>query len=183
MIKMGDHSRRLFSTWVALFLSMGSVACAYATVIIATTLAQPSFMYVGQSVPHVKNAVLSYLASDYMHLNTASNASQLIGAVNGVYISGALIGALLCSQSSDRLGRRRSVFVASTFMVLGGALQAGSVHIAMFIVARLITGFGVGERLLDPDIRETRLILSMQEHCKPQFHFIRVKSPRHRRVV
>ena len=42
---MGDNSRSLFSTWVAVFLTLGSVACAYVTVITATTLAQPSFVY------------------------------------------------------------------------------------------------------------------------------------------
>ncbi|KIX00278.1 uncharacterized protein Z518_10417 [Rhinocladiella mackenziei CBS 650.93] len=122
---MGDHSRNLFSTWVALFLSLGSIACAYATVITATTLAQPSFI-------------------GYMSLDTAPNATQLIGAVNGVYIAGALIGSLLSSQTSDALGRRKSVFLSAALAVLGGALQAGSIHIGMFIVARLLAGLGIG---------------------------------------
>ena len=79
-----------------------------------------------------------------MHLDTAPNASQLSGAVSGVFFAGGLMGALLQSKTSDRLGRRKSVFLCSVFGVLGGALQAGSVHIAMFIVARMIAGLGVG---------------------------------------
>lgn len=79
-----------------------------------------------------------------MGLDTASNATQLTGAINGVYIAGALIGSLLSSQSSDVLGRRMSIFISAAFAVLGGALQAGSVHIAMFIVARLLAGLGIG---------------------------------------
>ena len=49
VVEMSDHSRSLFSTWVALFLSLGSIACSYVVVITATTLAQPSFMYASQS--------------------------------------------------------------------------------------------------------------------------------------
>ncbi|KAK5032811.1 hypothetical protein LTS07_004221 [Exophiala sideris] len=79
-----------------------------------------------------------------MKLAKASNATQLVGAVNGVYIAGALIGSLLSSISSDVLGRRMSVFVSAFVAILGGALQAGSVHIGMFIAARLVAGLGIG---------------------------------------
>ncbi len=80
-----------------------------------------------------------------MGLDTAPNATELFGAVNGVFIAGGLIGALLQSEQSDRLGRRKAVAVSCAISVIGGALQAGSVHIAMFIVSRLIAGLGIGE--------------------------------------
>ena len=73
-----------------------------------------------------------------MGLDTASNAPQLNGAVNGVSIAGGLIGAIVQSEQSDRLGRQKSVALSCAISVVGGALQAGSVHIAMFIVARQI---------------------------------------------
>ena len=80
-----------------------------------------------------------------MGLDTASNATQLNGAVNGVFFAGGLIGALLQSQQSDVLGRQKSVALSCAISVLGGALQAGSIHIAMFIVARMIAGLGIGK--------------------------------------
>ena len=83
-------------------------------------------------------------SSKYMHLDSASNATQLTGAVSGCFFAGGLIGALLQSKASDKLGRRQSVFLCCALGVLGGALQAGSVHIAMFIVSRLISGLGIG---------------------------------------
>lgn len=43
-VTMADHSRSMFSTWVSLFLSLGSLAFAYIITITATTMAQPSFM-------------------------------------------------------------------------------------------------------------------------------------------
>ena len=79
-----------------------------------------------------------------MGLDTASNASQLVGAINGVYIAGALIGSVLSSYATDILGRRKSLSLVSMLATLGGILQAGSVNIAMFIAARLIAGFGIG---------------------------------------
>jgi MFS family permease len=79
-----------------------------------------------------------------MGLDTAPNATQLTGAANGCYIAGALIGSIMSSQASDVLGRKKSVFFASLISVLGGALQAGSVNIAMFIAARLVAGLGIG---------------------------------------
>lgn len=80
-----------------------------------------------------------------MGLDTASNATELFGAVNGVFIAGGLIGALLQSEQSDRLGRQKSVAFSCAIAVVGGGLQAGSVHIAMFIVSRLIAGLGIGK--------------------------------------
>jgi MFS family permease len=44
----------------------------------------------------------------------------------------------------DKLGRRWSLFISALLCVVGGGLQAGSVHIAMFMVARLLVGCGAG---------------------------------------
>lgn len=37
-----------------------------------------------------------------------------------------------------------SILIACLVTVVGGALQAGSVHIAMYLAFRFITGIGVG---------------------------------------
>lgn len=79
-----------------------------------------------------------------MGLATASNAKDLFGAINGVYIAGALIGSVLSSNATDALGRRKSLSLAAGLATFGGGLQAGSVNISMFIAARLIAGFGIG---------------------------------------
>lgn len=105
---------------------MGSLTYAYASSIIGTTLAQPSFI-------------------QYFAFDTRSNAADLAGAINGVFQAGGLIGALACIPIADNYGRRIGLFVASLLAVIGGALQAGSVNIAMYITMRLISGFAVGE--------------------------------------
>jgi MFS family permease len=80
-----------------------------------------------------------------MELATLPNANDLIGAVSGVYFGGGMIGAIATSEATDYFGRRVSVFISCLLAFVGGALQAGSVNMGMFIAARLISGFGIGE--------------------------------------
>ncbi|KAK4941906.1 hypothetical protein LTR10_018236 [Elasticomyces elasticus] len=110
---------------VVWFVTFGSFTYGYCSSIIATTLAQPSFI-------------------TYMHLDTASNAAQLFGAVNGLFQAGGFLGSLSISMTADYLGRRKALMTGALFALVGGALQAGSVDIAMYLVMRFITGLGVG---------------------------------------
>ena len=50
----------------------------------------------------------------------------------------------MAAWCADRLGRVRSLQVVCLLCPLGGTLQAASVHIAMLLIARLITGLGSG---------------------------------------
>ena len=79
-----------------------------------------------------------------MGLDTAPNTAQLQGAINALFQVGALFGCLSSGETSDYFGRRIAIFVSSVFVIVGGALQCGSVHVAMFMVARLVTGVGIG---------------------------------------
>lgn len=97
----------------------------YCASIIATTLAQPSFI-------------------TYFKLDTRPNAAQLEGAINGLFQAGGLAGALSCNGIADFLGRRKALFIGAIFSLVGGALQAGSVNIGMYIAMRFVTGFGIG---------------------------------------
>jgi MFS family permease len=71
----------------------------------------------------------------------------LEGAINGLFQAGGLVGCLSCIGTADWLGRKQSILIASLVTIVGGALQAGSVHIAMYLVFRFVTGIGVGEYL------------------------------------
>lgn len=104
---------------------MGSLTYGYCGSIISTTLAQPSFIA-------------------YFALDKQSNANALEGAINGLFQAGGLIGALGCSGLADWLGRRKAIFIGATISIIGGALQAGSVDIGMYIAMRFITGLGTG---------------------------------------
>lgn len=81
------------------------------------------------------NILPSY--TDYFNLNAATTglntASVFIGGIFGPVFSGVI---------ADRLGRRPAIFWGSSVTLLGVILQTAAQNIAMFVVARIILGFG-----------------------------------------
>lgn len=74
----------------------------------------------------------------------AAFTNNILGAVNALFFFGAVIGALAIGPLADKIGRRPSIMAACVQSIIGGALVAGSVHIAMFIVVRVLQGVGLG---------------------------------------
>ncbi|OAG43644.1 hypothetical protein AYO21_02230 [Fonsecaea monophora] len=115
--------------FVCWLVSLGQLACGYPSSGISITLGTGSFLtYMG-----IVDAETGALSSD---------GNALIGAVSGVYFAGACFGVVLAGFITDRFGRKPSFIVSATVLTLGTALETGSRNIAMFIVARFITGFG-----------------------------------------
>jgi MFS family permease len=85
---------------------------------------------------------------EYFNLSiTGPNASytnSILGAVNALFFFGAVVGALTGGPFADRFGRRTALLFASIIAIIGGALTAGSVHVAMLIVVRILQGAGLG---------------------------------------
>lgn len=136
-------------------MALGSLSYGYASSIIATTLGQPTF--------------LSYFA-----LDTRPNANDLMGAINGLFQAGGFLGTLGCYAIADHFGRRKAILVAALISTIGGALQAGSVDIGMFIAMRFLTGVGIG-MLTEENIPRSRETNSSQGLWLPWFRFIKVK--------
>ena len=104
---------------------MGSLTYGYSSSIIATTLGQPSFI-------------------TYFHMDTRPNATDISGAINGLFQAGGFIGTLVCYLTADWLGRRKALALWSIVAIISGALQAGSVTIGMFMAMRGVTGASIG---------------------------------------
>lgn len=81
------------------------------------------------------NILSSY--TDYFKLNPATTglntASVFIGGFFGPLVSGVI---------ADRLGRRPAVFWGSALTFVGVLLQTAAQNIAMFVVGRIVLGFG-----------------------------------------
>ncbi|RAH54477.1 sugar transporter family protein [Aspergillus piperis CBS 112811] len=118
-----------YNASIIAFATFGSITYGYCASIISSTLGQPTFV-------------------SYFKLGTADNASALEGAMNGLFQAGGLFGTLLSAWVADRYGRCKAIFMYTVITIIGGALQTGSVHIAMFLVARFITGLGIGGLLM-----------------------------------
>ncbi len=73
-----------------------------------------------------------------------SYSNSIIGTIFGLFSAGAIFGALFVGWVCDVYGRKKSLLIAAAINIVGGALQAGSVHVGMFIAARFVTGFAGG---------------------------------------
>jgi len=121
-----EHGRRHFSGYLifcVFFMGFGSMSYGYPAAIIGTTLGQPSFL-------------------TYMNLDTASNASQLIGAITALFYAGGVVGSFCHGWMSNRFGRKASVLGGALMVLISGAFLTGSVNISMFIVFRFFNGWG-----------------------------------------
>lgn len=83
------------------------------------------------------NILPSY--TDYFNLNPATTGLNTAS----VFIGG-ILGPLIAGVASDRLGRRPAIFWGSVIALIGVLLQTAAQNIAMFVVARVILGFGSG---------------------------------------
>lgn len=80
------------------------------------------------------------------HLNASqkTHRSTIQGISVAAYNVGCFFGAIATIFIGDRLGRRKTIFLGSSIMVVGAALQCSSFSLGQFISGRLVTGFGNG---------------------------------------
>jgi MFS family permease len=85
---------------------------------------------------------------EYFNLTTVGDGTaytnHILGAVNALFFFGACVGAIGGGPLADSIGRKWTIFTAALVSVIGGALAAGSVHVAMLIVVRILQGSGLG---------------------------------------
>ncbi|KAF7563526.1 hypothetical protein G7046_g553 [Stylonectria norvegica] len=70
-------------------------------------------------------------------------SGELKGIIAAAYSLGAILSLPLVGIINDKYGRRHSIFAGSVTMVVGSILQGFSVNSGMYIVARLLLGFGI----------------------------------------
>ncbi|KAK3348524.1 general substrate transporter [Neurospora tetraspora] len=67
----------------------------------------------------------------------------LKGIISAAYSLGAILSLPLVPIINDRFGRRWSIALGSITMIVGALIQGFSQHVGMYIVARMILGFGI----------------------------------------
>ncbi|OAL34558.1 hypothetical protein AYO20_06188 [Fonsecaea nubica] len=121
---MGAGNR--YNFLVVFFVTFGSLTYGYNSAVIGAVIGLPSFF--------------TYFDIDIK----SSGGSRITGATNGLFAGGGFIGCIFITWLADKVGRKRSIQITASVCIVAGAIQAGSVHIAMFLVARFMMGFGVG---------------------------------------
>ncbi|KAL4879278.1 general substrate transporter [Aspergillus karnatakaensis] len=120
-----------YNLWVVILVAVGTISTAYGLAVIGSTVGQPNF---------------------YAYFNLEANTEEpgykhttnMIGALNGINSAGAVTGCILQAWTADAFGRKATIQLGSAVLILGGALCAGAVHMAMFLVGRFIAGVGAG---------------------------------------
>ncbi|KAK4574375.1 hypothetical protein LTR86_002137 [Recurvomyces mirabilis] len=115
-----------YNIGIGMIVALGSFNYGFGFATFATSIGQPGFY--------------EYFALD----PKSSYTNSILGAVNALFFLGACIGALTSGPLSDHIGRKWTIFSAAAIALVGGALTAGSVHIAMLIVVRILQGCGLG---------------------------------------
>lgn len=69
-------------------------------------------------------------------------AANIIGLLVTIIFIGGFIGALIAPTISDRFGRRVTIFTGSALCLAGSIIQTAARGRWIFLVGRLIIGFG-----------------------------------------
>ncbi|KAM0751967.1 general substrate transporter [Meredithblackwellia eburnea MCA 4105] len=108
--------------------------------LVTATLTSLSFMLIG-----FDNGVIGGLTGA-PSFNRVLNypTGKTLSTIVAIYEVGCFFGAVIAFSLGERLGRKRSITLGGIFMAIGAALQAGAVNVAMMIVARIVSGLGMG---------------------------------------
>ncbi|KPI35193.1 High-affinity glucose transporter [Cyphellophora attinorum] len=110
-----------FTVRCAVFATVGSLIYGYDSGIISTTLGQAAFP---------------------TYFNNPS--PDLTGAIVSTYSGGQGVGNLLGGWLGDLLGRKLTIWLATSLALIGAVLQTAAVNIEMFLVGRIIAGVAIG---------------------------------------
>lgn len=86
----------------------------------------------------------SYPGEYFPCAQISMSVDLLIQIMSVSFLGGAFLGSLLQGWVSPRYGRRGATAVAAATLIISGACMAGSVHVAMFTLFRILSGVGAG---------------------------------------
>ncbi len=92
-----------------------------------------------------EQGVMSGVVISKYWLETMGHPSSLmVGTLTSLYDVGAVFGAIGAAFTTEPLGRKRSLILGASILIVGTVLMGSSYSRAQFIVARLCTGLGIG---------------------------------------
>ncbi|KAK5167528.1 uncharacterized protein LTR77_007227 [Saxophila tyrrhenica] len=140
----GNHAAKGngYNFMVVFFAALGSFTYGFSSSIIGAVFGLPSFFA-------------------YFDLSLegegAKHGNDIIGAANGLFAGGGMIGALIISPSLNKFGRKLTIQAICVICVVASAIQGGSVHIGMFLAGRFLSGLGVGMMQVSVPIYQSEL--------------------------
>jgi MFS family permease len=121
-------------------VALGSFTYGYSSAIIGSVFGLPSFFsYFNLSLSGSNSARIiggTFLKGNHNEISTTKSTL----AANGLFAGGGMIGCILVGWPADKIGRVKTIQALCTIGVIAAIIQAASVHIAMFLVGRLLGG-------------------------------------------
>ncbi|KAF8436605.1 major facilitator superfamily domain-containing protein [Boletus edulis BED1] len=71
-------------------------------------------------------------------------STVMIGTITSLYDIGAALGAIAAASSSERLGRKQTLIFGAIILIIGSVLMGSAFERIQMMVARVITGIGIG---------------------------------------
>lgn len=68
----------------------------------------------------------------------------MIGTITALYDVGAFLGAIAAAFTAEPLGRKRTLLLGATIVLIGAIIMGVSYERIQFMIARVITGVGIG---------------------------------------
>ncbi|PGH19290.1 hypothetical protein AJ80_04043 [Polytolypa hystricis UAMH7299] len=111
-----------------------------------STVATTGFLLFGYD-QGIMSGIISAVPFNDMFPETRDNRTMQ-GYVTAIYEIGCLAGAMMILWIGDWLGRRKSIMIGATVMILGVILQVttikGQKQLTQFVIGRIVTGVGNG---------------------------------------
>ncbi|CAM1502720.1 Fc.00g074960.m01.CDS01 [Cosmosporella sp. VM-42] len=84
------------------------------------------------------------------------------GIIVSCYNLGCLSGCIINFFTADKLGRRRTIWVAMSLVIIGAVLQTTAYTVPHLVIGRVVTGFGTG-------MKTSTVPMYQSELCDPKY--------------
>jgi MFS family permease len=88
------------------------------------------------------------ISSDFINTFPQTKDADIQGITASCFSLGNLGGCLIAALFGDRLGRKKTLWIAAAISAIGAVLQFAAVNFPMLILGRVINGFGNGELII-----------------------------------
>jgi len=82
--------------------------------------------------------------SDYWLKAMGNPSTLMVGTITALYDVGAVFGAIFAAFTAEPLGRKRTFLLGTAILIVGTVLMGSAYERVQFMVARVLTGIGIG---------------------------------------
>lgn len=86
------------------------------------------------------------ISSNYLETHNLVGPAKttLLGTITAIYDVGCFLGAMFAFWIGERLGRKKTILLGTSIMLIGAVLQTSSFSVGQMMTARIISGIGNG---------------------------------------